>query len=909
MTDAMPRGRALAALLLSLAGLVVVGRLAVDAWLLRPVPTRVRVVQRAPSGVPRPFLLGIVDGLRAEAVEDDLADPAMPFWRSMQARGAWGIGVTGEPTMTAACVRTIVTGRNPDLVAAFRNFDAAPTEGSVHEFLAARGLRLAHAGDASAFQLVRRHVRPEDALAFPDVGPRDQGETDDRCYPFALEKARDPGVSVLTFHVVRPDHAGHRYGATGAEYRAACRAADEQMRGVYEAFVATRPDALVLITADHGVTPRGTHGGGEPGARRAPFVLVGPRVARRGPAEVPQAALAPTLAALLDLPMPPLAESPPALELTTLSPTERMDALDAFLQARLATAASMGDAEVAAALDARRRLVFSEGPNAAVGRLAELYRELEERALGRSGRGPAVLAVLLAVLWLAALVAEPGAGRARSWAFACGVLALWLATASTGGAGARFASEPAVGVAAVALAAVAFARPVVPVLGTRTLCVAGLLAVPALGGAGLLLQNAFDAPGGAGPAATRTAVVAALLAVAALALLSRRDARRRLAAPLAVRPGLLVALGGGLLGFGLSLRLFVDPFVHTPILFAAAAGVGLLVALLPSRVRAAAPGAVATLLAVAALLLVGGRVAEGLSPDWVLGPAGESRWFLLAAAAALAPVVVAAARAARGGGRDAFAVGVAPLLLVSAVFSRASLLRSASPRHGGRAGGVLLLAASPFVAGADARLAVRLLGCAALGAIFHERSDAQVLGVALTVAAGLALSRVPVPASRTGLAALAVLLLAVRIAVFHALGFSESFSTIDVGAGVVPGARGDGATAGADGWTPAMLETALHLAVKFALVWVVLLAGLARAFERAGHPHALRTVVFDLAVAFAARGALLAIGMTVWWRSSWWVATAYPVFTLGAADVVLVLAAAAVSGAFRRDGAPALAPA
>ncbi|MFO0933202.1 MAG: hypothetical protein U1E39_10905 [Planctomycetota bacterium] len=182
-----------------------------------------------------------------------------------------------------------------------------------------------------------------------------------------------------------------------------------------------------------------------------------------------------------------------------------------------------------------------------------------------------------------------------------------------------------------------------------------------------------------------------------------------------------------------------------------------------------------------------------------------------------------------------------------------------------------------------------------------------MLVLALVLLGAFAASRLPFPRTRRGIAALAVLLIAVRIAAFHGLGFLESFSTIDTGAGVVPGQGAPPPAVHPDAPpTPAattisteIWENAVSQLVKFSLVWVALLSAMARSARRAGSPYGLRVLGVDLGVALAARGALVALGMTVWWRSSWWVAVAYPTFALGLADALFVLAGLAVAGALR----------
>jgi hypothetical protein len=214
-----------------------------------------------------------------------------------------------------------------------------------------------------------------------------------------------------------------------------------------------------------------------------------------------------------------------------------------------------------------------------------------------------------------------------------------------------------------------------------------------------------------------------------------------------------------------------------------------------------------------------------------------------------------------------------------------------------------------FRGSASARLDARLLAATALAVLLHERSDAQALGFAVLALGCRFASAFPAARTRVGVVLVAVVLLAVRIAAFHATGFVESFSSFDIGAGVVPGA-GPVAVEGGGGWTRAMLATTVLQGLKFALAWVVLLAAAARAFDRDGARAALPSLATDLAVAFAARGAAIVGGLWVWWRSSWWLKYAYPVYALAAADVVLLLAAFAAVGGFRRaEGRPIPAPA
>ncbi len=279
--SAPSRARAVATLWVAAVAVVALAALAERTWLARDLPLAAAPPPAPSPGAPRerpssPFLLVVIDGLREAAVA------TMPAWQALAAEGettggtrgaaaASGVALVGDPTMSAPCVRAIVTGRRPDLWASFRNFDPVPVEGSVIQLLAARRLRVAHAGDGLLPRLCPDAYRPEDVATVPRALLRTVRELDDRTFPRALEFARDPTVDVLTVHLVAVDLTGHASGATGEAYAAAVAEADARVGELVLAFRQEHTGAHVLVTADHGLSPAGTHGAGNPrpGARRS----------------------------------------------------------------------------------------------------------------------------------------------------------------------------------------------------------------------------------------------------------------------------------------------------------------------------------------------------------------------------------------------------------------------------------------------------------------------------------------------------------------------------------------------------------------------------------------------------------------------------------------------------------------
>src|SRR5204862_5214486 len=89
--------------------------------------------------------------------------------------------------------------------------------------------------------------------------------------------------------------------------------------------------------------------------------------------------------------------------------------------------------------------------------------------------------------------------------------------------------------------------------------VALVVGVAVFCGAGDALRIAFDAAGDVGPVGARTAALAGVVAAGAALLATRRGARDALRAFVAARPRTVVLVAGLVLGFSLSLRMFVDP--------------------------------------------------------------------------------------------------------------------------------------------------------------------------------------------------------------------------------------------------------------------------------------------------------------------------------------------------------------
>ena len=908
---------------LVLAGLVLTGRLAMDGWLGRPMPGEVPRITPAvlPEGVeadkpPAPFLLCIVDGLREQAAWS--TEPViMPHLKAFAAEGVWGVALTGEPTLTAPCVRALISGRRPDLLTGFRNFNAHEVGGTLIELLARRGATTAHGGDAAAFQFARRWYDGARVLQFPDQGPTDQGQCDAQSVPHVLEQI-EAGATAITMHLTFPDHAGHKHGALGSHYADACRVVDGQLHDVTTAFRARHPGALVLIASDHGVSALGTHGGGEASAKRAPFALVGPGV-RTGRVEIDQCSLAPTVAMLLGIAQPALADEPPLPELTTLPRDVTDAALKAYIEARLAVAVDVG---VEADLVERRRARLSVETLGSERQASLATLAAEAGELGRPrGVGSELAALFLALLLPLVLV------HLFDGLLVGHVVPRWAPVAAAGLFILCFdAFAPALPMPAPVLFALLLTAAAAAVRWTWAGRLRGarptltwLLVVPIGVGVGLTLQRAFEI--GDDPSAAATRLGVAFLVGVGVALFTVRP-RRLVGAARAAglqAPAAAAAFVGGLFGFLLTLRPFIDPAFSLSHLVAALALGGL--AILLVRARTVDPRVRVGVGLVGGVLLAGSRLADvHYGSRWIEHVAPrDGGWFALGLV--LVALAFAAARLRGLERRDLAGLGLALLAMVGACVLRLLDADGLQARLG--ASGYELfsqsitlcalcaLGVALYTGSHDGRFAVRLAAGAALARRLAS-SDGEFAAYALLLVGAALASRMALTSKRWGLAALAILLVLVRTGAFHAMGFTESFSTLDVGQ-AFQGLAG-GTAAALDPTAPAQIThqvvlAGIQVALRMGLPWIPFVAALLRSRRRrletegtSGDRVDVALVLGGIALAFAARGAAVVLALPAWWRQSWWMGKGYTVYAFAAADVLLLLVAAALCGAFGARG-------
>jgi hypothetical protein len=282
----------------------------------------------------------VIDGLRLDRSYE------LPFLDELRRRGVDGEATSHYPTWSRPNYVSILTGVPPHASGVRTNHHATPVQlDSLMDRARAAGLRVATATDYDVLPrlfLRRQGHGPPPAPAELDAraadAPQDPGaetapDLDSLEQPAALPGIRAPdadlaspfddaryapwpggfseaGSALAAGHadlvillVGAVDAAGHAYGGNSPQYRDAAVIADRAVARVLARVDLSR-DA-VIVTADHGHTGRGGHGGVEPEVLAVPLVAAGAGIRPGATAlDARLIDLAPTVSALLGLPAP-----------------------------------------------------------------------------------------------------------------------------------------------------------------------------------------------------------------------------------------------------------------------------------------------------------------------------------------------------------------------------------------------------------------------------------------------------------------------------------------------------------------------------------------------------------------------------------------------------------------------------
>ena len=224
------------------------------------------------------YLLVILDGVGQDVM---LSSDMMPLLQSWKENAAVVPVQTGPLTLSANCVREMMTGVPNAPVDGLRNFNLDHPGGADPWLLAGADPRYS-VGMIGSYVMGNMYAESSDVEfvnTFKGHGDYYQGdeETSALLEDWLVSSRHD----VVAAHFSGPDKVGHKWGILGDEYKDKMRDVDRQLHVLLQ-FVPS--SWTVVVTADHGMTDSGSHGSAEPDTRNVAAMIAGPAI-RTGSAE------------------------------------------------------------------------------------------------------------------------------------------------------------------------------------------------------------------------------------------------------------------------------------------------------------------------------------------------------------------------------------------------------------------------------------------------------------------------------------------------------------------------------------------------------------------------------------------------------------------------------------------------
>jgi len=263
----------------------------------------------------RRVVLVLVDGLRLDASRN------MPRLNELRQRGADLSVRIGQPSLSYSSWTVLVSGTWQEISGVTTNW----YEGEVRVdtiFKAARdaGMPSVIVGGGGWEKLYGSHLTDFIEVSWPkgeNIPLEAWTEMDSKSYHLAVRTLDEYSEGLILVYFGGTDELAHLYGGISSPYL------DEVQRvDGYIGFLAERLDPekdVLIVTSDHGHVDVGGHGGWEESVLQVPLVMVGKAIRHGVYTERLQADIAPTIAALLGIPIPVHAQGRPLVEMLEAS--------------------------------------------------------------------------------------------------------------------------------------------------------------------------------------------------------------------------------------------------------------------------------------------------------------------------------------------------------------------------------------------------------------------------------------------------------------------------------------------------------------------------------------------------------------------------------------------------------------
>ena len=254
------------------------------------------------------LVLVVLDGIRLDVVEE------MDFLKGMMDREASWTLETVQPSLSNPARAVLSTGAWPEVNGVTNNGKYSPPAiDSIFSLARSAGIPTVAAGSSFWKRAFGAHldelITSRAKKLRPGAPPGELVAWQQGLCADYIEALRRHHRGLLVTGLFAADAAGHDFGGESAEYVEVVKAVDACMKSLVEAL--DDGQTTFLVTSDHGhihYRGHGGHGGPEPVVTRVPLVAWGPGIRAVSGGSAEQVDVAPTICALLGLPLPASAQ-------------------------------------------------------------------------------------------------------------------------------------------------------------------------------------------------------------------------------------------------------------------------------------------------------------------------------------------------------------------------------------------------------------------------------------------------------------------------------------------------------------------------------------------------------------------------------------------------------------------------
>ena len=265
------------------------------------------------------FILIILDGVGTDVMLDE---DMMPLLNNNLGDYAKLSVTTGPLTLSATCVKEMMTGVPNDPVDGLNNFDLSHPGGPDPWILAANdpSREVVMIGSYVMGNMYDGKQNIDFINTFK--GHSDYYEGDVETFDLVISINENSTYDTISAHFSGPDKVGHTWGIDSDEYFEKMLDVDQQIDQIVESL---GDDWNIIITADHGMTESGTHGSAELVTRDVTALVKGPDIDSSTAGISKQRDLSALTGVLLNQPLPIQLNGRVPIEILAYSEAEKAE--------------------------------------------------------------------------------------------------------------------------------------------------------------------------------------------------------------------------------------------------------------------------------------------------------------------------------------------------------------------------------------------------------------------------------------------------------------------------------------------------------------------------------------------------------------------------------------------------------